>query len=308
MAEKSGIGKVFNWLGRLFLGLFEGAFGLLLFFVAEFAVVFGFMIMGFDSDVYEGTYSFIASVAVIVLILGYSFLRSVGRKKNDPFIYHDKLTLDRIVPVIIISLGIMGFVVIYFMAADFLANLFSAVKDEMDVYSETVDRYSVVAAESIPNFDHWLNFFAVSFVVPVAEELTFRGILLGELLRKVHPGVAIFISALVFGLMHGVSVQIGYALICGIFIGLIYYYTHSIWATILFHSLFNIFGSGITTLLESGMFGDQSEAVSFINFAYTFLTLLMMVPACVSFIFLAYMHKKRVQEQAAFAEINEASV
>ena len=39
-------------------------------------------------------------------------------------------------------------------------------------------------------------------LAPIAEELLFRGALLRSLLRKLSPDHAVFVSALVFGLVH----------------------------------------------------------------------------------------------------------
>ena len=55
---------------------------------------------------------------------------------------------------------------------------------------------------------------AVYILAPVVEEMVFRGVLLGELLKRINPVVSILFSATIFGLMHGISIHIGYDLIC----------------------------------------------------------------------------------------------
>lgn len=81
----------------------------------------------------------------------------------------------------------------------------------------------------------------VIIIGPIIEELIFRKILLGKLLEKFsnRPIKAIVYSALIFGIIHlniiqGVAVFGG-----GIILGLIYYYTKSIKATIFAHILNN---------------------------------------------------------------------
>ena len=44
--------------------------------------------------------------------------------------------------------------------------------------------------------------FAVAVVAPIAEELLFRGALLRSLMRRTTPTIAVFVSALVFALVH----------------------------------------------------------------------------------------------------------
>jgi membrane protease YdiL (CAAX protease family) len=47
-----------------------------------------------------------------------------------------------------------------------------------------------------------LMILAVAVLAPITEELLFRGALLRSLLRRMEPGYAVLVSALVFGLVH----------------------------------------------------------------------------------------------------------
>lgn len=81
----------------------------------------------------------------------------------------------------------------------------------------------------------------VIIIGPVIEELIFRKILLGKLLEKFsnRPIKAIVYSALIFGIVHLNIIQGVAAFGGGIILGLIYYYTKSIKATIFAHILNN---------------------------------------------------------------------
>lgn len=81
----------------------------------------------------------------------------------------------------------------------------------------------------------------VIIIGPVIEELIFRKILLGKLLEKFsnRPIKAIVYSALIFGVVHLNIIQGVAAFGGGIILGLIYYYTKSIKATIFAHILNN---------------------------------------------------------------------
>lgn len=81
----------------------------------------------------------------------------------------------------------------------------------------------------------------VIIIGPIIEELIFRKILLGKLLEKFsnRPIKAIVYSALIFGIMHLNIIQGVAAFGGGIILGLIYYYTKSIKATIFAHILNN---------------------------------------------------------------------
>ncbi|MCE9674483.1 CPBP family intramembrane metalloprotease [Paraclostridium bifermentans] len=81
----------------------------------------------------------------------------------------------------------------------------------------------------------------VIIIGPIIEELIFRKILLGKLLEKFsnRPIKAIVYSALIFGIIHLNIIQGVAAFGGGIILGLIYYYTKSIKATIFAHILNN---------------------------------------------------------------------
>lgn len=81
----------------------------------------------------------------------------------------------------------------------------------------------------------------VIIIGPIIEELIFRKVLLGKLLEKFsnRPIKAIVYSALIFGIVHLNIIQGVAAFGGGIILGLIYYYTKSIKATIFTHILNN---------------------------------------------------------------------
>ncbi|MCQ2192432.1 MAG: CPBP family intramembrane metalloprotease [Paludibacteraceae bacterium] len=75
---------------------------------------------------------------------------------------------------------------------------------------------------------------------PIVEELVFREGIVGSLLRRgVSPLVAIVISALLFGLVHGNPIQIFAATFIGIILGVFYYKTGSIVLSAILHICVN---------------------------------------------------------------------
>ena len=73
-----------------------------------------------------------------------------------------------------------------------------------------------------------------ALVVPLAEELLFRGILY-TWLRRWGVAVAVGVSAIVFGLFHGVSVVLPAAVLLGVLTALIYEKSGSIWPAVMAH-------------------------------------------------------------------------
>lgn len=83
-----------------------------------------------------------------------------------------------------------------------------------------------------------LHFLVVCLVPGICEELLFRGAILTNCL-PFGRSKAIFISALLFALMHQNIEQIFYAFVAGILLGIVYEYTGSIWNCVLLHTLNN---------------------------------------------------------------------
>lgn len=86
-------------------------------------------------------------------------------------------------------------------------------------------------------------------LAPVCEELIFRGLIL-HYFRKAFPfWAANLLQAILFGVYHLNLVQGIYAFLLGTILGYIYYYGRSIYPSILFHILFNLFGTCLNFLI-----------------------------------------------------------
>lgn len=72
------------------------------------------------------------------------------------------------------------------------------------------------------------------------EEFVFRGIVLGQL-RRYGDGIAVVISAILFGIFHGNLRQIPFAFLVGLVLGYIVVRTNNIWITIAIHFFNNAF-------------------------------------------------------------------
>ena len=82
-------------------------------------------------------------------------------------------------------------------------------------------------------------------LVPIAEEIFFRGLIHGWLRRRLSVGWATAASALLFALLHDIPYLIPAIFLLGIILAQVYERSGSIWAASLTHGIFN----GITTLI-----------------------------------------------------------
>jgi hypothetical protein len=85
-----------------------------------------------------------------------------------------------------------------------------------------------------------LGFLAAGILAPIAEEITFRGIMMRGLLKmRCRPWVAIGVSAFIFALFHGTELQLFGTTMFGIIVGWLYWRTKSILPGMIVHMVNN---------------------------------------------------------------------
>jgi membrane protease YdiL (CAAX protease family) len=93
-----------------------------------------------------------------------------------------------------------------------------------------------------PDFS-WIGALAMvtfgGFIVPVAEELFFRGVLYRWMRQSLSMWPSIFISSLIFGLLHGNVAVAGATFVMGIILAWFYERSGSLWAPITIHIINN---------------------------------------------------------------------
>lgn len=77
------------------------------------------------------------------------------------------------------------------------------------------------------------------FIVPIIEELFFRGLVLKSFLKMYSPAIAILLSSLLFSVHHFNIDTLIYEIILGILLGVLYYKTNSLIIIILAHVIWN---------------------------------------------------------------------
>lgn len=103
-------------------------------------------------------------------------------------------------------------------------------------YSETYqEAATVLYAPSFP-----VQLLCVGIIIPIMEELIFRGLVYKRMRRRVSATRAVVSSALFFGLYHGNSVQMIYGALCGLLLAYLYEKYGSLKAPIFAHVLMNI--------------------------------------------------------------------
>lgn len=85
-----------------------------------------------------------------------------------------------------------------------------------------------------------VSFLDFCILAPILEEVLMRGFLLDGLSINYGKMIALLISAIFFSILHFNIAQMVPSFICGIILGLLYFYTDSIFSCILAHMGYNV--------------------------------------------------------------------
>ena len=275
------------------------ALALGIFLLCNFAGLYLFDLAGIDRKVYAG----VCDVFISLLSLGsLCVFWRIDRKISGEFISFAKPLPSRTVCSAITAVGLTGLVVIYMLAANYLSDYINSFKENLDQYKDAVNRYSEVSQKEVPLWDSLIYIVALFTIIPLSEEFLFRGIVMGQL-RKAAPGwLALLLQAVIFGLMHGITIHIGYALICGIVLGAVYMFCDNLWMSVLVHGIFNLLGSALPTFLALEQFGIPKETRLNTSYIMSLVEYFMMFPAALAFVYLWYKYKKSREANSLTAE------
>lgn len=171
------------------------------------------------------------------------------------------------VPLMFLGLGVCGFVnVMSSIAAYILQNL--GITYEANIHRDNPSGFIGV----------FLVILSTAITPAVVEEFAMRGVLLTQL-KKFGEGFAVFVTAVVFGLMHGNFEQIPFAFLLGLYLGFITVKTESILPAVLLHFINNLF-SVITGYLSDNL-STKAEQLMFpayflVLIAFGFIGILML--------------------------------
>ena len=223
-----GIKSVFShagFIGFTFLAVSQ---------VCSYFTALVFALSGLDTD--SGSFIFFASCAQYIIGYPVCLLTAATMTKAKP---EKRKIKFRYIPAgfaVCITLGAAGM---------YLGNYFSAVINLL---------FGKIIADplqsSIPQMSLLQNILMTALICPIFEELIFRKAILDRT-GSYGNGPAVFVSALVFALVHCNIYQFFYAFLIGLFFAYIYVKTGKIAYSIVLHMLFNFFGGVLPSLFSS---------------------------------------------------------
>lgn len=210
----------------------------------------------------------------IVAFFGVSVIYGIASKNSIGNLFPvEKIPLNITYLLCTLGLGVC-------MVANYVSNILIALFDLLGTDALVEMEYE---CDSV--LDIVLFYVSVSVLPALVEEFAFRGVVL-NVLRKYSDGLAILVSAVLFGLMHGNFTQIPFALVVGLILGYVAVKTNSLIPGIIIHFLNNAI-SVTFTLLETNT--NLSDAV--INSIYIIILLIISALAITSFVILSNNHK-----------------
>lgn len=164
---------------------------------------------------------------------------------------------------------------------------------------------SSLLIEEYPNGYQWYHFvldtIKLAIVPAFCEELLFRGLILDRLSRF-GRAKAIFISALLFGLMHQNPGQIFYTFILGLILGYMFFESGSIWGGIILH-----FVNNFTQVIMNAVNYTQHEARATFIIAAMELVIILLGAAAVIYYYFLHGKKNLNDPEWLFYTENELS-
>lgn len=104
----------------------------------------------------------------------------------------------------------------------------------------------------------WIS---VVIMAPLVEELTFRGFIYTRLKQGMAKWIAVILTSLLFGVVHGTIIWAMYTFVFSLCLIYIFERTKSLWGCILFHMAFNLVGAVMSTWPE---FGEKIDGLAMI--------------------------------------------
>lgn len=211
--------------------------------------------------------------AVIIILLSILVIRSLLHS-NPNAIRREKVSSGEMIAAALVIIGASGATTLLMTGIQELGKVVPFVDKIMNDYIQLSE--SFVGSGNIA-----MVIITTCIIVPIAEDLVFRGIIQGEL-RRVMPGwTAVIIQAVIFALVHGNPIQITYVLLPAIILGAVYEWTKSIYMPIGLHMLFNFTGAAVPMMLQ----GNENATGVFVIFEFA------MIPFAI--IAIVYLFKKR---------------
>ena len=179
--------------------------------------------------------SFFSMLLLIPIYLLYVYWR---KRKNIQVLNRARISFAHVASAFAIVLGSIGLTQIWMSILSQL-DPSSALGIKFQEYMELMKHF-----EPSEGWMLVLEIATTVILVPIGEELLFRGIIQDEMRRAFPPAFAVVATSLIFAIFHGNFIQGSYVFFVGLALSLAYHLTNNFYIPIGMHIVFNLVGSG----------------------------------------------------------------
>jgi len=187
--------------------------------------------------------NYIGAIYSVLIIIASVFALNVLSLRNKNALRTEKQSAGHVISSLLIMAGASGVISLQ------MAGIY-AIGEKVPYVDKIIKDYIELSEAFIGDGNILMIILSTCILVPIAEELVFRGIIQGELRRALPAWAAITIQAVIFALIHGNILQISYVIIPAFVLGIVYEWTKSIYVPIALHMLFNFAGAALPEILK----------------------------------------------------------
>jgi len=176
----------------------------------------------------SGNMSLILVLAILLSLILYYIVFKIKKTSIKDYFLSSRISVKNLIVIFILGISLnitIGYILSFISEISVLKGLF--------------DKYDMVSKQIFGGDNFILTFLVIGLIVPVFEEILFRGLVFGELKKSLSKYVALVLQAVVFGVYHMNVVQGIYACLIGLLIGFVYLKSKSIFGAILLHISIN---------------------------------------------------------------------
>ena len=142
-----------------------------------------------------------------------------------------------------------------------------------------------VSEQVHPNMVYAVVLFLMMVIAaPIFEEFLCRGILY-DALKTYGDGIAIIVTSILFGLMHGSFYMLPYTTAIGFALGYVRYATGSLWAVTVLHALLNVVSAGVIFLMSlTNIYGNENKLANTVYTIYQVAALILILVGIIAFL------------------------
>lgn len=142
------------------------------------------------------------------------------------------------------------------------------------LFPNIFESYSLVQKSLLLTHNSLLSLIIVIVLIPIFEEIFFRGVIFGFLRDNYSIPLALVLQAFIFAICHYNLIQGIYAFILGLFLGIFFYVTNSLYASIIANITYKFFGVLVIPLTISYL---QSAPLIVINILFIILSIILII-------------------------------